>query len=56
MDLEISKEPSLKELLDAVKDNTREQKMTQKFLYQIQGVLLDQKKILQEIKTLLTLR
>lgn len=56
MDQEISKEINLKDLLDSIKENTRESKMIQNFLYKINELIVEQNRILKEIKRGIELR
>ena len=50
MGQEISKELNLKDIFDATKENTRENKMIQNFLYKILEEAKEQTKLLKEIK------
>ena len=50
MEEKIKKEITLNDLLDAIKENTRENKMVQNFLYKILEEAKEQTKLLKEIK------
>jgi hypothetical protein len=56
MGQEISKELTMKDVLDAIKENTRENKMTPNFLNKIYQEMIEQKRILNEIKRFIQLR
>jgi len=56
MDQEISKELTLKDIIDAIKENTRENKMTQNFLYKLFEESKEQTKLLKEIKQIEVMR
>jgi hypothetical protein len=50
--MEEKKEITLKNILDAIKENTRESKMIQNFLYKMMEESKGQTKILKEIKNI----